>query len=64
MNFAIPVDHWVKIKESEKIVKYLDFAREQNKLWNMKVTVIPIIVGTLGTVPSDLYKRIRDQKKD
>ena len=28
VDFAVPVDHWEKIKESEKINEYLDFARE------------------------------------
>ena len=31
----------VKLKESEKKDKYMDFARELKKLWNMKVTIIP-----------------------
>ena len=29
-----------------------------NKLWNMNVTVIPIVVGALGTLPKDLEKKI------
>ena len=42
MNFSVLADHGVKIKESEKSDKYLDLARElQQRLWNMKVTVIP-----------------------
>ena len=31
MDFAIPEDHRVKLKESEKRDKYLDFARELKK---------------------------------
>ena len=31
----------------EKMDKYLDLSREQKKLWDGKVTVMPIIVGTL-----------------
>ena len=38
------VDHRVVVKEREKIDNYLDLAWEQNKLRNMKVPVIPIIV--------------------
>ena len=30
MDFAVPVDHKVKIKENEKIDKYLDLARRPN----------------------------------
>ena len=29
VDFAIPVDHRMKIKESENVNKYLDLAREQ-----------------------------------
>ena len=47
-DFVVQADHRVIMKESEKINKYLDLARELKKLKN--VTVIPIIVGVLGTV--------------
>ena len=33
VDFAVSADHKVKIKESEKRDKYLDFARELRKLW-------------------------------
>ena len=33
---------------------YLDLARELKKLWNIKVTVVPIVIGTLGMVPKGL----------
>ena len=50
------IDHRVKKKGNEKIDKYLDLARESKKLWNMRVTVIPIVVGALGMVPKNLEK--------
>ena len=31
MDFAVPADHRVKLKESEKKNKYLDLARELKK---------------------------------
>ena len=55
MDFAVPVDHRVKLKESENIDKYLDLARELKKLWNMKVTVI-IVIGALGIVSKVLVQ--------
>ena len=48
--------HRVKLKESEKRNKYLDVARELKKLWSMKVTVIPIVTGALGTVNQGLIQ--------
>ena len=50
MDIIVPADHRVKIKENEKIDKYLDLARELNILWNMRVRVIAIVDGVLGTV--------------
>ena len=47
--------------------KYLDLARELRKLWNMMMTVIPIIVGALGTAPQKLGKgtrKIGNQRKN
>ena len=39
-------------RESENINKYLDLARElEKKLWSMRVTVIPVVVGALGMPP-------------
>ena len=34
MDFAVPVDHRVKIKVNKNINKYLDLARDLKKLWN------------------------------
>ena len=40
----------IKLKECEMRDKYLDLARELKKLWNMKVKIIPIVIGAFGTV--------------
>ena len=42
------------MKESEKKDIYLDLARELNKLRNMKMTIISIVIGALGTVTKGL----------
>ena len=46
--------------ESEKREKYPDLDREQKKLWNMNVTVIPIVNGALGTIPKGLVKGLEE----
>ena len=38
-----------KSEESEKRDKFQDFARQVKKLWDMKVTVIPIVIGALDS---------------
>ena len=50
MDFVVLTDHRVKIKESKKRDKYSDLARELRKQWNMRVMVIPIVIGMLGMV--------------
>ena len=57
-DFAAPADHRVKLKESEKKDKYKDLARQQKKIRNMKVTIIPIVIGALGTVNKGLIKEL------
>ena len=37
----------MKIKETEKNQKYLDLTKELRKLWNVRVTVIPFVTGSL-----------------
>ena len=60
VDFAVQADYREKLKESEKMDKYLDLARKLKKLWNMKVTVISIVIGALGTVTKGLIKGIED----
>ena len=50
VDFVVPADHRIKLKECEKKDKYLNLARELKKLWNMQVTILPIVIGAFGTV--------------
>ena len=50
VDFAVLANHGIKLKENEKKDKYLDLSRKVKKLWNMKVTIIPIVIGAFGTV--------------
>ena len=60
VNFAVLADHRIKLKECEKKDKYLDLARELKKLWNMQVTIIPIVIDVFGTVTKGLLKGLED----
>ena len=60
VDFAAPTDPSIKLKESQKKDKYLDLARELKKLWNMKVTIILIVIGAFGTVTKGLLKGLED----
>ena len=42
------------MNEDEKIETYEDLNREISKLWGAQTTVIPIIIGALGTIKDRL----------
>ena len=60
MDFAVSADHRLKLRESKKRDKYLDLAREREKIRSIKVTAIPIVIGALGTVTQQMAQRLED----
>ena len=60
VDFAVLVNYKMKPEESEKLAKYFDIVREMKKLKNIRVTVVPIVIRSFGTVPKDLEKRPRE----
>ena len=55
-DFAVPADDRI----SEKKDNYLVLARELKKLWNMKLTIIPVVIAAFGKVTKGLLKRLED----
>ena len=49
VDFAYPADYRIKLKECGKKDKNLGLTKEFNKLWNMKQTIVPIVIGAFGT---------------
>ena len=47
---AIPADKNIAPKEFEKLSKYKDLEIEIGKMWHLKTTTIPVVVGALGTL--------------
>ena len=64
VDFAVPAEHRVKLKECEKRDDYLDLARELKKLGHESdnYTVIGryIVIGALGTVTKGLVQGLED----
>ena len=60
VDFAVPAELRIKLKECEKKDEYFDLARELKKLWNMKMTFIPTVIGAFGTVTKGLLKGLED----
>ena len=58
MDSAVPEDLREKSKECKKRYKYLDLAKELKKLWNMKVTIISIVIGVLGAIAKRFVQKL------
>jgi len=55
---AIPTDRSVVQKETKKKLKYKDLCIEIQRMWNLKCTIIPVIIGTTGIVTRNLRKNL------
>ena len=51
IDFVVPADSRIEEKEKDKIEKYQDLGRELQKIWNVKVKIILLVVGSLGAIP-------------
>ena len=46
IDFVIPGDSRIEEKEKDKIEKHQELGREFQKIWNVKVKIIPLVVGS------------------
>ena len=54
-DFNIQTDHLIPTRRPDLII-----INELKKLWNMQVTIIPIVIGAFGTVTKGLLKGLED----
>ena len=59
IDFAIPGDSRIEEKEKDKIEKYQDLERELQKMWNVKVKIIALVVGSLGAILKQFGNRLK-----
>jgi len=55
---AIPADRNVVQKEAEKKLKYKSSCIEIKRMWDLKCTIIPVIIGTNRIVTRNLRKNL------
>jgi hypothetical protein len=58
IDMAIPADRNVVQKEAEKKLKCKSLGIEVQQMWNMKCTIIPVIIGATGIVMKNLRKSL------
>ena len=60
LSNSVSANHRAKLKDNEKNDKYLDLAGELKTLWNMKVSMTPIVIGALGIVTKWLMQELEN----
>ena len=58
IDFSVPGESRIEEKK-DKTEKYQDLGRELQKIWNVKVKIIPLIVGSLGAIPKQFGNKLR-----
>jgi len=53
-----PVDRNVVQKEAEKELKYKSLSIEIQRMWNLKCTIVSVIIGATGIVTRSLKKNL------
>ena len=58
IDVVISGDRNVIKKETEKILKYKDLTIVIQLMWNVKIRVIPVIIGATGTISKSFRKYV------
>jgi len=58
IDVAIPADGNIVQKEAENKLKYKRLCIEIQRMWNMKCTIVPVIIGATGIVTRSLRKNL------
>ena len=59
IDFPVPGDSRIEGTEKDKTEKYQDLARELQKIWNVKMKIISLVIGSLGAVPKQFGNRLK-----
>ena len=60
VDFSVPWDKNVVLKENEKVAKYSPLAKEIRKMHRVSTKVVPLVVGCLGVVTSRFVGYLKD----
>ena len=55
----MPADRRINEKEKEKIEKYQQLRLEIERLWGLKTSAIPIVIGSLGAISCQLKGHLK-----
>ena len=58
IEVAIPADRKVVQNEAEKKLKYKSLCIAIQRMWNLKCTIVPVIIGATGILTRSLRKNL------
>ena len=60
IDFAVPEYSRIEEMEKEKIETYQDLRRELQKIWHVRVKIIPLVVASLGAIPKEFGNKLKE----
>ena len=54
IDIIIPLNTNTSVKTTEKLTKYIDLEIEVERMWGLKTTTVPVVMGVLGTIKKDM----------
>ena len=60
IDFAVPEYSRIEEMEKEKIEAYQDLRRELQKIWHLRVKIMPLVVGSLGAIPQQFGNKLKE----
>ena len=54
IDMTILLDTNTSVKTTEKLTKYKDLEIEVERMWGLKTTTVPVVMGALGTIKKDM----------
>ena len=58
IDMSIPTDQNISAKEFDKLSKYKDLEIEIQRMWKLRMSTVPVIVGALGMIKKGCQKHL------
>ena len=55
IDMSIPTEKNTSVKVTERLSKYKDLEIEVQRMWGVKATTIPVVIGILGVIKDPHY---------
>ena len=60
IDISIPTEKNTSVKVTEKLSKYKDLEIKVERMWGMKATTIPVVIGALELIKKGLEEYIQE----